>query len=59
MEAFEPKWVNPVLKTIGVNTLRLGGLQILLRFLRNNHNIIRFFERFKKIRFYMEASKPK
>ena len=28
MEASKPKWVNPVLNTIGVNSLRLGGLQI-------------------------------
>ena len=26
MEASEPKWVNPVLNTIRVNWLRLGGL---------------------------------
>ena len=25
----EPKWVNLVLKTIGVNSLRLGGLHII------------------------------
>ena len=31
MEAFEPKWVNPVLNIIGVNSFRLGGLQILLK----------------------------
>ena len=39
-EASEPKWVNPVLNIIGVNSLRLGGLQINLsftfyRFLKN------------------------
>ena len=28
MEAFEPKWVNPVLNIIGVNSFRLGGLHI-------------------------------
>ena len=28
MEASEPKSVNPVLKTIGVNSLKLGGLQM-------------------------------
>ena len=28
--AFEPKWVNPVLNIIGVNSLKLGGLQILI-----------------------------
>ena len=28
MEASEPKWVNPVLNIIGVNSLRLGGLQL-------------------------------
>ena len=28
MEASEPKWVNPVLNIIGVNSLRLGGLHI-------------------------------
>ena len=28
MEASEPKWVNTALKTIGVNSLMLGGLHI-------------------------------
>ena len=28
MVASEPKWVNPVLNIIGVNSLRLGGLQL-------------------------------
>ena len=28
MEASEPKWVNPVLTTIGVNSLKLGGLRL-------------------------------
>ena len=28
MEASEPKWVNPIMNIIGVNQLRLGGLQI-------------------------------
>ena len=28
MEASMPKWVNPVLNIIGVNSLRLRGLQI-------------------------------
>ena len=28
MVASEPKWVNPILNIIGVNLLRLGGLQI-------------------------------
>ena len=27
LEASEPKWVNPVFNTIGVNTLRLEGVQ--------------------------------
>ena len=31
MEASEPKSVNPVLNTIGVNSLRLGGLHISLK----------------------------
>ena len=26
MEASEPKWVNPVLNIMGINSLRLGGL---------------------------------
>ena len=29
MEASKPKWVNPVLKTIGVNLLRLGSLYMI------------------------------
>ena len=29
MEVFEPKCVNPVSNIIGVNSLRLGGLQII------------------------------
>ena len=29
MEASEPKWVNPVMNIIGVNSLMLEGLQIL------------------------------
>ena len=29
IEASEPKWVNPVLKTIRVNSLRLGDLHII------------------------------
>ena len=28
LEVSEPKWVNPVLNIIGVNTLRLGGLHL-------------------------------
>ena len=32
MEASEPKWVNPIFNIIGVNSLRLGGLQIHLFF---------------------------
>ena len=28
MEASEPKWFNPVLKTIGVNSFRLGDFHI-------------------------------
>ena len=34
METSEPKWVNPVLNTIGVNSLRLGGLEISWKFTR-------------------------
>ena len=30
MEASEPKWVNPILNIIWVNSFKLGGLQILL-----------------------------
>ena len=30
LEATEPKWVNPVLNIIGVNSLRLGGFQLCL-----------------------------
>ena len=29
LETYEPKWVNPVLNTIGVNSLRIGGLQFI------------------------------
>ena len=32
MEASEPKWVNPVLKTIVVNSLRFGGLHLMVAF---------------------------
>ena len=31
LEAFEPKWVNPILNIIEVNTLRPGGLRIIQR----------------------------
>ena len=31
IEAFEPKWVNSILYIIGVNSLRLGGLQIIIK----------------------------
>ena len=31
VEAFEPKWVNPVLNIIGVNSLKLGGSMSSLR----------------------------
>ena len=30
MESSEPKYVNPVLNIIGVNSLRLGGLHIYI-----------------------------
>ena len=30
MEASEPKWVNPILNIIEVNSLRFGGLHIFL-----------------------------
>ena len=29
LEASEPKWVNSVLKIIGVNSLRLEGIQLI------------------------------
>ena len=32
LEASEPKWVNPVLNNVGVNSLRLGGLHLKLEF---------------------------
>ena len=34
MEAFEPKWLNPILDIIGVNSLRLGDLHLDLNFFR-------------------------
>ena len=40
MEASEPKWVNPVLNIVGVNSFRLGGLQMFSRFLYGNHFIL-------------------
>ena len=40
MEAFKPKWVNPLLDIIGVNLLRLRGLQIMF---------IRKFTKYTKI----------
>ena len=36
MEAFKPKWVNSILNTIEVNSLRLGSLQIVQI---NDHNL--------------------
>ena len=30
LKVSEPKWVNPILNIIGVNSLRLGGLQIYI-----------------------------
>ena len=37
MEVSEPKSVNPVLKTIEVNSLRLGGLQIMYNSSNNRY----------------------
>ena len=37
LEAYEPKLVNPVLNNIGVNSLRLGGLQVQMQL---NHDQI-------------------
>ena len=31
LKASKPKWVNSVLNIIGVNSLRLGGLQIRIK----------------------------
>ena len=42
IQASKPKWVNPILNTIGVNLLRLGGLHIIKR----KYFIIRFTEKF-------------
>ena len=46
MEASEPKWVNPVLNIIGVNSIRLGGLQIsvsnIVIHMNLNINILEF-----------------
>ena len=39
MEASEPKLVNPVLNIIGVNSLRLGGLHMLLDYKVSYFNI--------------------
>ena len=37
MVAFDPKWVNPVLYIIGVNSLRLGSPHLLLhRYVKEN-----------------------
>ena len=33
LEASEPKWVNPILNIIGVNSLRIGGLQIKMSYI--------------------------
>ena len=32
LKAFKPKWVNPISKIIGVDSLRLGGLHSTLRY---------------------------
>ena len=36
MDASEPKWVNHILNTIGVNSLKLGGLQFRTFKLKNH-----------------------
>ena len=36
MEESEPKWVNPVLNIIGVNSLRLGGFQLSIQHTGSN-----------------------
>ena len=38
MEVPDPKWVNPVLNTIGVNSPKLGGLQISIMLSQKMHN---------------------
>ena len=42
IEISEPKWVNPVLKSIGVNTLRVRGLHIIPRIygLKDGDNLV-------------------
>ena len=37
MEALESKWVNPVLDIIGVNSLRIGGLQMIDQYNLQKH----------------------
>ena len=44
MEASEPKWFNPVLNGIGVNSLRLGGLHINTLFVRFNGAVVSVVE---------------
>ena len=42
MEVSEPKWVNPDAIQYGVNTLRLGGLHIIIQ-TNSNSDIITLF----------------
>ena len=41
MKASEPQWVNPNDIQYGVNPLRLGGLQIILIFLKTIYEILK------------------
>ena len=43
MEASEPKLVNPVLKTIVVNSLRLGGFHIVKEIYKESYQFEIFY----------------
>ena len=40
MKASKPEWINPVLNIIGVNSLKLEGLQLYYALLRNDLDIV-------------------
>ena len=44
MEAYEPKWVNSILNTIRVNSLRLGGLHVSFIIIKLWFLIFNFFQ---------------
>ena len=42
LEVSEPKWVNPILNNIGVNSLRFGGLHLPVWFISIQSYLLNF-----------------